>query len=276
MFGKAVAAAFVGSLVLLGSRAASAATENQRALHALAANREIALCAHEVHKTPLSYAGLLSSQGVVLPGGTSVVVFEGGCESGNDNDALYIYAAHDSQPYELVAHPYGFLEKLASDGTLVLMTNPGGVNVRYHQTQRWNGVTFAPVSSEMVWVHTGESKPAVVPLAFAAGSSSATVSGTVREDFPDVYRFDARPGQKLSVEVRARTGGIGRMAIGVQDGATITSGSTLSWRGTLPVATHAVTLGDDRAQDEPGGHYLITIDGANERRATYDMTVSIK
>jgi hypothetical protein len=276
MFGKLLAAAFVGSLVLAGSLAASGSAENEGALQALAANRGIALCAHEDHKTPLSYARLLTARGVVLSGGTSIVVFEGGCESGNDNDAIYIFAAHDSKPYQLVAKPYGFLEKLGSDGTLVLMTNPGGVNVRYHETQRWDGKSFAPVSSNMVWVHTGESKPAIVPLAFAAGSSSATVSGTVREDFPDVYRFDARAGQKLSVNVRARTGSIGRLEIGVQDGATVTSGSTLAWRGTLPVATHAVTLGDDRAEDERGGHYLITIDGANEKRATYDMTVSIE
>jgi hypothetical protein len=272
----AVAATLAGSIILATSLTASGATENEAALQALAATHDMLFCAREQHTTPLGYARRLSSKNVTLADGTSIVAFEGGCEDGNDNDAIYIFAARASQPYKLVASPYGFLEKLASDGSLVLMSNPGGVNVRYHETQRWNGTTFGPASSIMVWVPTGESKHTPVPLAFAAGTSSATVSGTVRQDFPDVYEFDARAGQTLSVDVHPRSGSIGRLLIGVERGADITSGSTLSWHGTLPEAMHTVTFADGSAGNEPGGHYTITVDGANENRAGYSMTVSIR
>jgi hypothetical protein len=272
----ALDATLAGSLILATSLAASGATENEGALRALAATHDILFCAHEQHTTPLSYARLLHSKDVMLAGGTSLVAFEGGCEDGNDNDAIYIFAAHDSQPYKLVSTQYGFLEKLTLDGSLVLMSNPGGVSVRYRETERWNGTTFGPASSTMVWVQTGESKPTPVPLAFTVGTSSATVSGTVRRDFPDVYRFDARAGQTMSVDVRPRSGSIGRVEIAVEDGADITSGSALSWHGALPVAMHAVMLADGSGDNEPGGHYVITVDGADDNRATYAMTVSIR
>jgi hypothetical protein len=255
-------------LILAASVPASAATTNavasEAALRALAATNDIASCAKTAHATPLAYARRLNSWNVTLAGGTSISVFEGGCEDGNDNDALYVFAARASQPYKLVSRDFGFLEKLTPDGILGLMHNPGGVSVRYHDTARWNGSTFVPASSTMVWQSTRESKPAHRPLAFAPGTSSATVSGTVREDFPDVYEFDARAGQRLSVDVRPRRGSACRLAIAVEDGAQIARGSALSWHGTLPEALHTVILADDRADSVPGGHYAIT------------MTVSIR
>jgi hypothetical protein len=270
-------ATLAGSLVLATSFAALGATTNEAALRALATNREIVLCAQEQKMPPLTYARRLYSKNVTLADGTSIVTFEGGCEDGNDNDAIYIFGARGSQPYKLVSKEFGFLEKLAPDGTLVLMSNPGGTNVRYHDTERWNGATFTHASSIMVWMNTGESKPASVPFAFAAGASSATVSGTVRRDFPDVYQFDARAGQTLSVDVRPRSGRIGRLAIEVAGGSdVITFGRALSWHGKLPPATHAVRLADGRVDDAPGGHYTITVDGADDNRATYAMTVSIR
>ena len=55
-------------------------------------------------------------------------------------------------------------------------------------------------------VALGQSKPYEVPVRFARGASSTTLSGSVAYNFGDEYIFEARAGQRAMIELAKYTG----------------------------------------------------------------------
>ncbi len=79
-------------------------------------------------------------------------------------------------------------------------------------TLRFDGTRYNE-SVVRVYKLTGETKPTSIPLHFAPGTSSATVSGKVYLTFADVYDLKARPGQTATIDIHATSGMLGTMAM---------------------------------------------------------------
>jgi hypothetical protein len=109
-------------------------------------------------------------------------------------------------------------------------------------------------------------KPVAEPVQFAAGASSATVSGTkVTQHFPDAFKFGAAKGQTLTLTFLQHDPKVNEVYVSRFNGRS--DGTILS--PTQSGDSYTVTL-------PSSGDYLLEIYGADETFRSYTMTIAIK
>lgn len=156
---------------------------------------------------------------------------------------------------------------VSSDGTVMLPTHES-MDVIFEATYVWNGTTYAfsGPQSHRYDVALGERRPYETPVRFAPGTSATTLSGSVAHTFGDDYVFEARAGQRLTIELTRHTGR--HPFISLYYGSGISSLAELSdtdrWSGELPRT----------------GAYHLLISGSSEsdetRLSTYEMRLTIR
>jgi hypothetical protein len=96
---------------------------------------------------------------------------------------------------------------VSSDGTVMLPTHES-MDVIFEATYVWNGTTYAfsGPQSHRYDVALGQRRPYEVQVRFAPGTWATTLSGSVAYNFGDGYVFEARAGQRLTIELTGHTG----------------------------------------------------------------------
>jgi len=259
---------FAGVFALAAFQAGSAlgAAAFPAALYqTLAKTDGIDTCAQAKNESSLAAARAVFAVGVVqLSSGVTVYTAQDAdpCLSHAVNGPLLAYVASGPNGFRQVLSTGVMSGKFGTDGSLVTMENDSAMTA-YRTTYRFDGATYAVVREELVNKATGQAKQIDVPVRFAYGTSSATVSGKITFGFGDSYVLDASAGQMMSVVVHPKSGGLVSLSIYHGSGADlepISSGTSLSWRGKLPKS----------------GRYQISVDDTRAAPAAYTMTIAIE
>jgi hypothetical protein len=222
-------------------------------------------CARAKHESALAAARAVFAVGVVhLKSGVTVYTAQDAdpCLSHAVNGPLLAFVASASGGYRRVLSTGVLSGKFGADGSLVTMENDSAIT-EYRTTYRFDGTTYAVVREEIVNKATGAAKQIDVPVHFAPGTSSATVSGNVASGFGDSYVLDANAGQTMSVGVHPKAGRLVSLSIyrgSGTDTQIVFDGTSLSWRGKLPKS----------------GRYEISVDDSGALPAAYTMTITIE
>ena len=255
----------IGSLTLEPAGAAGAYAPTPALIEAVGKEDGVAFCAGKDHVSVPAYVRKWYEFATTqLADGTTIYTATGGgpCLDGAANIGLFGYVASGPR-YRRVLSTYEIRSTFRPDGTAVIDAHDS-VFVSVRTMYRFDGTSYRKGKSEYLYEPTGETKPISVPVHFANGTSSATVSGKVRAGFADVYTLDARSGQTMTVTAHATSGTLGDLQIFTADGhVQLSNGSSMSWHGKLPQS----------------GGYRITIDAfadENNRPATYTITIAIK
>jgi hypothetical protein len=231
----------------------------------LAKTNGIGECASEKHVSALAAARAVFAVGVVhLNSGGTVYTAQDAdpCLSHAVNGPLLAFVASGRGGYRQVLSTGVMSGKFGADGSLVTVENDSAMT-EYRTSYRFDGSTYAVVREEIVNKATGAAKQIDVPVHFAPGTSSATVSGNVTLGFNDSYVLDANAGQTLSVAVHPKAGR--RVLLTINSGPgddlkEIFAGTSLTWRGRLPKT----------------GRYEISIETGSDAAAAYTMTIGIE
>jgi hypothetical protein len=265
-----VAATTIGGLVLLAATVGARPAEFPSALYdALAHTDGVADCAAAKHESAAAAAkDAFDVATVRLASGVTVYRAQGAdpCLGARPNGPISAYVLAGSAVRQVLAISAIFA-KFGTDGSVVT-SEEGSAATTYRETFRYDGTRYARVRTDETFMVTGESKQIDVPARFAAGASSATVSGKVVASFGDSFVLDAAKGQTLSVAVHVRSGHIASLAIisrkpgddAPASELTPPLAKALSWRGKLPTT----------------GRYEIDVEGADDTPATYAMTIAIE
>ena len=197
---------------------------------------------------------------VTLKSGERMTVATGmdQCVCAAENCPTVVVLAAKDGTYRTVLSGFTIEAKISPDGTAVLSSHDSAA-VSDRSSYRWNGKTYAATKAERVDARSGTVKPMFVPVAFAAGSSSATLSGKAALGFGDTYSLDATAGQTMELALSAPPGkSVGHLA--VFRGDTIVAESGTHWRGKLPA----------------NGTYRIGVDGAGETLEPYTLKITIR
>jgi hypothetical protein len=225
---------------------------------------ELPACAKRAHATVAAYVPRAFTVGrVQLTSGATIYTARSTdpCLSEGGDAAIVAYVATANGAYRRVMIAHAHIATYGADGSLVLtMYDVDSTAVVYRMIFHFDGTTYAAVRSEDVYLPTGEVKPSLIPLHFAYGSSSATVSGNVRDEYSDTYILSAAKGQTMSVIVRRKSGTLSGLEIVSPSGIRLQEGLEFMWRDVLPET----------------GRYAISVAGGNGSTATYSMTVTIR
>ncbi len=158
------------------------------------------------------------------------------------------------------------LQSVGTDGTATLATHDS-MEVMFEAEYVWNGTAyvFSGARSHRYDVALDERRPAEIPVAFAPGAYSATLSGNVAYNFGDEYVFEARAGQRLTIALTKFDGR--RTSLSLYYGDDISAiaeiRTTAGWNGTLPKT----------------GTYRLFVDGTDAsddtQRTTYTIRLAI-
>jgi hypothetical protein len=233
---------------------------------ALTGEESVKMCARFARETREEYVRQMMVKRTTLANGTviSFALGQDECINPAHNAACFAYVKSADGTFRLVYS--GDAAPFNADGSLVVYGHMSAF-VQTRATYAFDGTTYRHIRDDVVWENR-EVKPASVPVHFAYGASSATVSGKVHYEFPDTYLLAASAGQTMSVVVRPTRGTVGNLSVTTgptrYQGKALTDSDKLSWSGKLPTS----------------GSYSVSIDGApnNDVRAsaTYTMTISIR
>jgi hypothetical protein len=264
------AAAALGFVALTAGGARGAAIVPDALYQALAkapdSAEAVATCASQAHESKAAAARRAYAVSLVtLTRGITIYRVDGAdpCVGANQNGPLLAFVKSGTNQFRQVLSTGVYSATFGADGSLVTKSRDGAAT---HDvvTYRFDGSTYALVRDEVFDEATGEHKQVDVPMHFAYGASSATVSGRVSNEFPDSYVLDARAGQTLSIVVHPTSGNVSSLAISEGAGGTgaVWNPQSLRWRGRLPKT----------------GTYAISVEGGGEGNtaATYTMTVTIE
>jgi len=260
--GSAVAFAIAA---LLPESADGAAAFPTALYQTLAKTAGMDVCAQARHESALTAAQAVFAVGVVhLRSGVTVYTAQDAdpCLSHAVNGPLLAFVASGSGRYRQVLSTGVMSGKFGADGSLVTIENDSAI-AEYRTTYRFDGSTYAVVSEEIVNKATGVAKKIDVPIHFARGTSSTTVSGNVTRGFGDSYVLDAIAGQTMSVVVHPKAGRPVSVSIYRGSGADtllVFAGTSPSWRGKLPKS----------------GRYKISVDDSGAAPAAYTLTITIE
>ena len=183
------------------------------------------------------------------------------CACGMVNCMIFVYR-QSPRGYESILESVGLgveLLKTSSHGYVDLRIEARDTAAtRSEVTYKFNGRQYSDVSSRIVQVETGESKPAHLRVRFRRGASSTTVQGKVSIALPDTYLVGARAGQVMTVEITARRKEI-RFMVMSPSSRSLLADNARSWTGTLP---------------ETGDYHLIV--DADEKGGIYSMSIAVK
>jgi len=186
----------------------------------------------------------------------------GPCACGTVNCSIYVYRKA-GQGFE------SLLDEAAGYTIETLKTSTNGyrdLRVTAHDsaattsvvTYKFNGKQYRDATNTIVYLETGESKPAFRRLQFPRGASQTTVQGKVSIVLPDTYLVRARAGQTMTIKLTAARKAV-RFRVMSPTTTSLVADDVRDWTGVLPES----------------GDYHIMID-ADERTSSYSMTVSIK
>jgi hypothetical protein len=238
---------------------------------ALMRDNVVAGCARDAGKTPQAYvASAFDFSGVTLRRGErmTVAVATDPCLALGQSTRIMIFQ-RTINGYRRVLNDVTVpgLQSVGSDGTATLPTHDS-MEVMFEATYVWNGTAyvFSGPRSHRYDVALGERRPAEIPVAFASGTYGATLSGNVAYNFGDEYLFEARAGQKLTIDLTKFDSR--RTSLSLYYGDDISTlaeiRSTAGWSGTLLKT----------------GTYSLFIDGTDEsddtRRFTYVIRLAIR
>lgn len=238
---------------------------------ALMRDKDVAGCARDSAKTSQTYvATAFDLRNLTLRGGErmTVAVAKDPCLALGQSTRIMIFE-HTADGYRRVLNEVTLpdLDQVETDGTVMLPTHES-VGVIFEGVYVWNGAAYAfsASRSHIYDVALSERKPYQVPVRFAPGTSTATLSGYVALNFGDEYVFEARAGQNLTIALAKYSGR--RPSISLYYGSDISiladiPGATGGWSGTLPRT----------------GSYHLFVDGTDEsdgtRRTTYAINLTI-
>jgi hypothetical protein len=268
-----VAVAALGFVALPAGGARCAAAIPDGLYEALAQAPDIAgavaTCASQKHESKVAAARWAYAVSLVkLTRGVTIYRVDGAdpCVGANQNGPLLAFVESGPGEFRQVLSTAATAPKSANfgpDGSLTVESRDSAAShdvITYH----FDGSKYAEVRDELFDEATGEHKQVDVPIHFAYGTSSATVSGKVSGSFPDGYLVDASAGQAMSIAVHPTSGKISSVTIfeGAPGTGAVWSPQSLSWRGKLPKT----------------GTYSILVEGGGEgdAPATYTMTVTIE
>jgi hypothetical protein len=173
---------------------------------AIAGAKGIAECATETNESAAAFVRHnFKTTALTLYDGTHVILAESlsACLAHNAVTRVLVYAQIPGG-YRLVLDDYSLPEQLAA-------STDGTVSVAGHETMEivdqtiwvWNGKTYvvSPERSQRYDVSIGQGRPDVVRVRFAPGTSSTILRGSIAGAFGDNYEFDARAGQRVTIQV---------------------------------------------------------------------------
>jgi hypothetical protein len=155
------------------------------------------------------------------------------------------------------------------DGTAILNSHDSAI-VSDRRTYRWNGTTYALVKSERLNAQLGAVKPMFVPIAFAGGASSASLTGKAASGFGDSYVLSASAGQRMTLTLSAPNRGsvtLFRGNCSSQDCSIVAEAPGI---GSLPAASAHWT-----GRLPADGEYQIDVNCVGETLRPYTLTVTI-
>ena len=186
----------------------------------------------------------------------------GPCACGTVNCSIYVYRKAGDGLESLLDDAAGYTIE-----TLKTSTNGyRDLRVTAHDsaattsvvTYKFDGKQYRDAKNLIVYVETGESKPAFRRLQFPRGASQTTVQGKVSIVLPDTYLVRARAGQVMTIKLTAARKAV-RFHVMSPTTASLVADDVRDWTGVLPES----------------GDYHIMID-ADEHPSSYSMTISIK
>ena len=186
----------------------------------------------------------------------------GPCACGTVNCSIYVYRKAGDGFESLLDDAAGYTVE-----TLKTSTNGyKDLRVTAHDsaattsvvTYKFDGKQYRDAKNMIVYVETGESKPALRRLQFPRGASQTTVQGKVSIVLPDTYLVRARAGQVMTIKLTAARKAV-RFHVMSPTTASLVADDVRDWTGVLPES----------------GDYHIMID-ADEHPSSYSMTISIK
>ncbi|HVR46880.1 MAG TPA: hypothetical protein VMT95_09655 [Candidatus Binatia bacterium] len=235
-------------------------------------DKAIAACASESGRTPQAYvAQAFQLRHLTLRGGEymTVAVAIDPCLALGQSTRVAIYERIGSGYRRVLDAPtLPAFAQVSADGTATMPTHDS-VELILESTYVWNGTkyVFSAARSHLYDVALGERRPYEVPVRFAPGTSTTTLSGTVAYHFGDEYVLRARAGQRISIRLQsgARPPHTGASLYYDDDASSLAqlSGVT-AWSGTLPKT----------------GTYRLFVSGTNEhdeyRRSRYEIRLAIR
>lgn len=257
------ASAFATVLYLaLSSPAAAAAQAPPAALAAaILKDADIGDCASQANVSPAAFvASAFELKPVTLKTGERLTVATGSsaCVCAAQNCPTLVVLAQPGGAYRTVIAGWAIASEVEPDGSAVLTAHDSAA-VSDRTVYHWTGKAYAVVRSERVDARSNTVKPMSVPLAFAAGASSATVSGKAALGFGDTYTVSAGAGQTMTLHLASTRGEVpGRITLFHGDAVVAQAGT--QWSGKLAAR----------------GVYRIAVDGSGETLRPYTLTVTIR
>lgn len=128
-----------------------------------------------------------------------------GCMSRGQSMRVFIY--HETpNGYKQVLDAGTFLDAAylqGSDDGEIELPEHDTMSTIFEGTYVWNGdvYAFAPTKSHMFDLPLQVRRPLQIPIEFAPGTSSIVLSGTTAPEFGQDYRFTARAGQHVTIDL---------------------------------------------------------------------------
>ena len=175
----------------------------------------------------------------------TVAISRSACLAHNSVNRVLVYARTPGGGYRAVLDDYGFPDNVeaSTDGTVTLASHET-VEIVDETTYVWNGTAYvvSPQRSHRYDVAIGEDRPYVVRIAFAPGTTSTVLTGSIAGGFGDDYEFAARAGQRVTVRVLEGSMKHLRFDVyqdrpGNQSAMELTSlNASRTWSGILPAS----------------------------------------
>jgi hypothetical protein len=247
--------------------AAPAAAVPSDLVAAMLRDDRVATCANEAGKTAQAYVRqAFALRELTLRGGERMTVAEATdfCLMLGQSTRIYIFErALDGYRRVLDEVTVPGLAEVSADGTAVLPTHES-IETIFEAAYVWNGTAYAfsGSRSHVYDVALGQRRPYELPVRFAPGAFATTLSGSVAFNFGQDYVFEARAGQKVTIELTNHT--VRRPSI------------TLSFgRGELTLANLFDTGGWSGKLPQTGT-YKLTVYGTDASDATRVSTYAIR
>jgi hypothetical protein len=226
----------------------------------------VTYCASKKHVSKVAAARLAYAVSpVTLTSGVTIYRVDGvePCDRANENGPLLAFVESASGAFRQVLSTAVTGPKMATFGTdgSLTVNQRGGSEYYGVVTYRFDGSEYAEVGDELFDQGTGKHKQIDVPIHFAYGTMSATLSGSVSLDFPANYLLTARADQTMSVVVHPKSGTGLSLSIseGVPGIGPTWYPKTLTWRGKLPASGTYSVMVDGGDADNPSATYTITV-----------------
>ena len=191
----------------------------------------------------------------------TVAVGTDGCTSRGQSNRIMIFE-RTSGGYRRVLDDVTMSDAfdVSEDGTVVLPTHETIVTI-FEAAFEWNGSSyvFSRARSHVYDVPLGQRRPYEVPVRFASGAFATTLSGTTALNFGEDYVFEARAGQRLTLELTRHRGHHPAIFLSYGD-REVAQLDAERWSGKL----------------SRGGSYKLAVFGSGENDSTSVSTYTIR